>query len=177
MRCVHSFKYFLYVFLFYMAVVVRKTVGRGKGVFALRNFVEGAQVAVIAGKVVSDVDALRMSRHALNHMSAVSLHDWILVDSPVKFINHSCDPNVFERDGVVYAMKGVCSGGELLFDYSLNGVPNVDDWKMICKCGSPECRKIVHGEFFRLPSVLQKKYLPFLDSWFLKEFESELRDI
>lgn len=160
-----------------MDVVIRKTVGRGKGVFALRNFIEGDQVAVITGKIVRDVDALKLSRYALNHMSAVSLHDWIIVDSPVKFINHSCSPNVFERDGVVCAMKDISSGAELLFDYSLNGVPNVDNWKMICKCGSPECRKIVHGEFFRLPSILQKKCLPFLDSWFLKEFESELADL
>jgi SET domain-containing protein len=160
-----------------MSVIVQNTVNRGKGVFASRDFSQGDVVCKITGRLVRDVEALKMSRYSLNHMAALSLHDWILVDPPMKFINHSCEPNVFEKDGVVLAMREIKSGDELFFDYAINGVSNVDDWRMKCKCGSQNCRGIIHGEFFRLPIDVQRKYLPFLDSWFVKEFESELPDV
>lgn len=157
-----------------MSVVIKNTSDRGRGVFASKNFMQGDVICRVTGRVVLDVDALKMSRYALNHMSAVSLHEWILVDPPMKYINHSCEPNVYEKDGFVLAMRQISSGDELFFDYSINGVSNVDTWKMKCKCGNVSCRGVIYGDFFRLKNDLQKRYLPFLDSWFVKEFSDKL---
>jgi hypothetical protein len=89
---------------------------------------------------------------------------------PERYINHSCDPNVFVRtyDGIRYvvALRDIRAGEEIAYDYSVNGYGEVV-WH--CSCGAARCRRLIHSDFFHLPLELQKKYLPLLDEWFRKE--------
>jgi len=158
-------------------LTVRKIPRNGKGVFSKRNFKKGELITKVTGKIIPLKKALSMSSYYLNHMGSISKDKCILMNPPAKFINHSCNPNAYEVKKKVLAMRNIKKGDEITFDYSKNGVPEVDNWKMKCRCKSKKCRKIIHGEFFRLPRKLQKKYVPYLDSWFRKEFKEELKKL
>jgi hypothetical protein len=100
------------------------------------------------------------------------------MQEPERYINHSCDPNVYTKQvaGVryVYAMTNIDSDEELTFDYCINGYGD-SVWK--CNCGSPKCRKTIHIDFFHLPQEKQLDYLPYLDTWFLREFKKKIEEI
>jgi uncharacterized protein len=71
------------------------------------------------------------------------------------FINHSCSPNCFISGLSIVAARNIRSGEELTFDYSTDV-----DWpryRMVCKCGSPKCRKVVRAYRF-LPEELKIRY-------------------
>lgn len=67
------------------------------------------------------------------------------LDSPLKFLNHSCNPNMKRgRDGVTFlAMRDIGFGEELTCDYSTLEVN--PDWQMKCKCGAEGCRGVIGG--------------------------------
>ena len=81
-------------------------------------------------------------------------------------------------------MKDIRKGQEIFFDYSISAIPighpihgSNFSWKMKCQCKSKNCRKIVEGDFFKLPKELQIKYLPYLDSWFKNKVWDRLRKL
>lgn len=152
---------------------VRKIGKKGKGVFASKDFKKGDFILSIKGRVVSAEEAYNLSSHFINHICVVGNGKWALMGYPERYINHSCNPNVFDRKKRTYAMKNIKKGEELVFDYSING-PEGEDWKMKCHCHSKNCRKTVTGEFFRLPRKTQIKYLPYLDAWFRKKYKKEI---
>lgn len=152
-------------------VVIKKAGRKGKGVFAAKNFEKGEEILEMKGRIFIGVQLAKLSRYLNNHCTPIGLDKYMVFGSPEKFINHSCSPNVFDYLGKVFAMKGIKKGEELTFDYCINAV---DDWKMRCHCKSKECRKLVVGNFFKLPKYVQIKYLPYVDDWFRKEYRKEL---
>ena len=158
-----------------MSAIVKKTVKRGRGVFATKAFKKGDLILSIKGKVISTKEMLAASRYQLDHMGAIGSNKCIIMGYPEKYINHSCDPSVFERGRKLFAMRNIKKGEELFYDYAISDVD--DEWMMRCKCGSSNCRKVINGHFFQLPLNLQVKYYPYLDSWFKKEFREELKPI
>lgn len=99
--------------------------------------------------------------------------------SPERYINHSCDPNVYcktdMKNGIrqIYAGRDIRDGEELGWDYMIN---NWEVWKipLDCNCGSKNCRKILEGNFFTLRKNIQRKYLPLLDEPFKQRFKKEI---
>ena len=158
-----------------MNTIVKKTGSRGRGVFAAKALRKREFILSLKGKVISSEEMLAASRYHLDHMGAIGKDLCMIFGYPEKYINHSCDPNVFERQRKLFAMRSIKKGEELFYDYAISDVD--DEWKMICKCGSRNCRKVINGHFFQLPLNLQVKYYPYLDSWFKKEFREELKPI
>lgn len=155
-------------------VLVKKTGKKGKGVFANRDFDKGESILKIKGKIVTKDELLKSSRYLSDHSGAIGKDKYLIFGLPEKYINHSCNPNVFDKKGVVYAMRDIRKGDELSFDYSINGI---DDWRMRCRCESKNCRKIINGDFFALPRKLQEKYLPYLEIWFKRECKKEIKNL
>lgn len=59
-------------------------------------------------------------------------------------MNHSCNGNLgFNDDGDFVAIRDIQRGEELTYDYGL--AESNPDFKMQCKCGSQNCRKVVTG--------------------------------
>lgn len=56
-----------------------------------------------------------------------------------RFINHSCDPNVFVKNWKIIAMRSIEKSEELVFDYSINS-----DFPVAfkCRCGARNCRGV-----------------------------------
>lgn len=150
-------------------VVVRKVDKKGKGVFAIRDFKKGESILNIKGKVISKAKLLKSSRYLDDHSGAIGNDTYLIFGYPEKYINHSCNPNVFDYKRKVIAMKDIKKGVELTFDYSIN---TRDKWRMKCYCESKNCRKVITGNFFKLPKKLQIKYLPYVDEWFKKELNN-----
>ncbi len=152
-------------------VTVKKTNKKNGGVFAAKDFKKGEIILYIKGRVVSKPELFAMSDYFNNHSGTIGKDKYLIFGYPEKYINHSCSPNVFEYKRKVIAIRNIGKGEEISFDYS---ICSIDDWRMRCHCGSKNCRKIVRGDFFKLPKELQIKYLPYLDGWFKEEFKKEL---
>ena len=84
------------------------------------------------------------------------------MQSPERYINHGCDPNVYvytlAADRFVLAMRDIAGGEELLFDYAIDLVNG--DW-LHCRCASAHCRGRQQSDYIMLPASKQLEYLPY----------------
>ena len=158
-------------------VIVKNSSVQGKGVFASRDFKKDDFVlAINDSHVVLDESKLTPEQHKFD---LDYLNDKIvLMQSPEKYINHSCDPNVYVKteDSIrnVYAMRDIIKGNEIAYDYSINGE---NEGTFECHCGSKNCRKVYQGNFFKLPVDIQIKYLPYLDTWFAEKYKKQIDEL
>ena len=69
------------------------------------------------------------------------------------FINHSCEPNIFNRDTYFkddyfyynkYALKDIKAGEELVTNYLF--FENESDFEFLCKCMSDYCFGVIRGK-------------------------------
>lgn len=148
-------------------ILIKKVGKKGKGVFANQDFLKGQLILKMDRKdVFSDKDFSKFSREDFNHCYNLGKGKYFRMKSPEKYINHSCDPNVFDLQGRVFALKKIKKGEELAYDYSISGV---DKWRMRCLCHNKRCRGVVFGEFKKLPLSFQIAYLPYLEKWYKSE--------
>ncbi len=76
-------------------------------------------------------------------------------ESSMLYSNHSCDANVGVRGEITFvAMRYIRAGEELTHDWAMT---DDDDYSVECKCGAPNCRKILTGKDWQRPD-LQKRY-------------------
>jgi SET domain-containing protein len=156
-------------------VIVKGSDIQGKGVYANINISKDDVVLEIDDShVVTDPSKLtkEQNKYDCDYLQNGKV---ILMQEPEKYINHSCNPNVYVKtiDGVrkIIAMRDIKCGEEIVYDYSMNGD---NDGTFQCRCGSNKCRGVYQGSYFKLPIDLQIKYLPYLDGWFVNEHEAEI---
>jgi uncharacterized protein len=155
-------------------VYVERVGKKGHGVFAKKPFKKGETIVPVKGKIISEQEANHCSRYQQDHMYTVGRNKYIIGQYPDKYINHSCDPNSYEKDRKIVAMRKIKKGEEICFHYALNVL---EDFSMKCRCNYKSCRGRIIGTFFRLSKKEQKKYAPYLDTWFRKEFKDRLKNI
>jgi hypothetical protein len=119
-------------------------------------------------RVVDDQNPLRPEDgELLAHRDFLPDGTVVLMESPERYINHSCSPNCYvysaDRERYLLTMRDVGAGEELLIDYALNAVGG-EVWE--CRCGAVQCRGLHQCDFFALPAEIQREYLPYLDPWF-----------
>lgn len=81
-----------------------------------------------------------------------------VVTDPADYMNHSCDPNTwFVDDATMVARRDIKTGEEITYDYATSetaesfGLPH-------CRCGAPNCRKVVRGTDYRRNPTLREQY-------------------
>ncbi|WP_352515419.1 SET domain-containing protein-lysine N-methyltransferase [Mesorhizobium sp. M0041] len=118
---------------------------RGRGVFAVRDFVPGEVV------IIGLLDRLETSRTTNSIQLNWDVH--ALFEAPAVIVNHSCDPNlaiVPNRFGAYdfISIRAIYSDAEVTWDYATAefeciGISN-------CGCFAANCRGVVGG-FSKLP--------------------------
>lgn len=93
----------------------------------------------------------RLSVQIGNTTHAGSLGD-DLHDDPFVFTNHSCDPNTWWTKGMLVAMRAICAGEEISFDYATSEIR--PDFNIAsCHCGAQRCRGAVGPHDLRDPEL------------------------
>ena len=136
----------------------------GRGLFAVLPIEEGATCIVFGGRL-TDLDTL----HALVDYSALAVGpDEHLVqqeDDPVRFLNHSCDSNLWLADAITaVARRRIGIGEEVTLDYAL--LSDDSTWRMPCRCGAESCRGVITADDWRREEVQQRyagHFSPFLN--------------
>jgi uncharacterized protein len=140
-------------------IVARQSSVEGLGLFATSPIAKGEVVGTLGGRVIDDAELRRVSRTRPKYNSAaigegvnVLLED----DEMIARGNHSCDSNLWMRDEyTLEARRDIAGGEEVTVDYALQ--TSIPEWEMACQCGSPLCRKVLHGDDWMRPE-LQARY-------------------
>lgn len=143
-------------------VEVRRTRGRGRGVFARRAIRRGELIAVFDGPPLDD-DFDGWNDDLLHHAIQVGPKLWRDSRGLARLINHSCDPNCgIKRLNRIVAMRPIAPGEEITWDYEMT---EKSDWfRMKCRCGSPLCRGRI-GHYRNMPRHVRRKYRGFISGW------------
>jgi hypothetical protein len=144
-----------------LLVEVRAAGVKGRGVFALRDFVRG-QVVVI-GK------PLARAQERTWETLQMGIDHHIKIDEPFERINHSCDPNCGIQANQwggynLVAMRPIVPGEEIVYDYCMS------EWVSIaipgeCQCGTSLCSGAVRGGQFLSQHALAR-YAGFLAPYY-----------
>jgi uncharacterized protein len=115
----------------------------GQGVFAAETIPARRKIGEIRGESISVREARRRAKGVARIM-IVELSDKRAIDAssstdPMRFTNHSCQPNAVLRirQGRVefYAMRDVSVGEELTVNYG----ETHHEGQLRCRCGAPGC--------------------------------------
>jgi SET domain-containing protein len=150
---------------------VKESAIHGKGLFATEPITSGEIVCIKGGYI--------FNRQTLDSMpewfraAEIQISENLFIgpiseeerEGSMIFSNHSCDPNIGIKGQVVFvAMRDIKAGEELTHDWATT---DDDEYQMECKCGAPNCRKIVTGKDWRRRD-LQERYAGYM-SWYLEE--------
>ena len=141
-------------------VFVAPTGRTGKGLFAGVPFAAGETILVITGTVKTST----YDSHYRVGPRWIGIGDCTWLEPPrrsdASYLNHSCDANaVIAADRTLVAVAPLATGEEICIDYSTTEAdPN---WKMTCKCGVPQCRRIIRA-VHSLPPAMYARYRPYL---------------
>ncbi len=146
--------------------LVRNTKKYGKAVFAGQDIKKGEVIAAFDGK--------RLNNHfedwtddLYSHAIQYGKTDWRDSQGIARLINHSCEPNCgIKKYFKVVAMRAIGKGEQITWDYEMT--EKNKHWKMKCRCGSKNCRKVI-GNYSRMPKAVRKKYEGFISEWLLKK--------
>ena len=137
---------------------VRESKIHGRGLFATADIAKGEIVAVKGGHIV-DRETLREKITPRLGPVEIQIDDDLFI-APVTdeerelsmlYLNHSCDANLGMRGEITFvAMRDIRAGEELTHDWATT---DDDDYSVECKCGAPNCRKILTGKDWQRPEL------------------------
>ena len=141
----------------------------GRGLFAIADIAKDEIVAVKGGRIV-DRKTLREKITPRLGSVEIQIDDDLFVapvtdeerDLSMLYSNHSCDANLGLRGEITFvAMRDIRAGEELTHDWATT---DDDDYSVECKCGAPNCRKILTGKDWRR-SELQQRYAGYFSAY------------
>ena len=125
----------------------------GTGCFTIRRLRKGQNAGEYTGERITHEEADRRYKD-VEETYLFMVNDKEVIDArddknPVKYINHSCDPNCeSEQDGTwvfIKALRKIEPGEELTYDYCLV-VDGEEDGPCTCHCGAKKCRGTMISE-------------------------------
>lgn len=128
----------------------------GKGLFSKKNIKKGENIFKFTGKLITFKQTLEVTDNFGDPLQ-IGKNLYINLEEPMRFINHSCNPNAgIINDITLIALRDIQKGEEIYFDYSTS--MDEDHWVMQCMCGEANCRKTIK-DFKYLPVQVKQKYL------------------
>lgn len=124
-------------------VAVRRSPIDGFGVFALEPVPRWHKIGEVRGESISIAEARRRAA-TLERIMIVEVSEKTAIDlapstDPMRFTNHSCQPNgrLTIRDGRIefYALRPIEPGEEITVNYG----ETHHEGRLACRCGAPGC--------------------------------------
>src|SRR5213596_1421997 len=148
---------------------VRESKIHGRGLFAIADIAKDEIVAVKRGRIV---DRKTLRKKIAPRLGSVEIQiDNDLFIAPVTdeerelsmlYSNHSCDASLGVRGEITFvAMRDIRAGEELTHDWAMT---DDEDYSVECRCGAPNCRKILTGKDWQRPE-LQKRYAGYFSAY------------
>ena len=159
---------------------VRESKIHGRGLFATADIAKDEIVAVKGGHIV-DRETLREKITSRLGPVEIQIDDDLFI-APVTdeerelsmlYSNHSCNANLGMRGEITFvAMHDIRAGEELTHDWAMT---DDDDYSVECKCGAPNCRKILAGKDWQRPE-LQRRYAGYFSGYLSRKIVSPTSD-
>jgi hypothetical protein len=155
---------------------VRESKIHGRGLFATADIAKDEIVAVKGGHIV---DRKTLREKITPRLGPVEIQiDNNLFIAPVTdeerelsmlYSNHSCDANLGIRGEITFvAIRDIRTGEELTHDWATT---DDDNYSVECKCGAPNCRKILTGKDWQRPE-LQKRYAGYFSVYLARKIDA-----
>lgn len=145
-------------------IELRESPISGTGMLAREPIKKGETVCIVGGSVMTDAEfAAFQATHSLYSFIQIDKDLYLVEDvEKTRFLyasmNHSCDSNTWMKDeATLAARRDIEPGEEVTVDYAL--FTTRSSWMLDhrCRCGSPDCRRIVTGDDWRREDV-QERY-------------------
>lgn len=120
---------------------IKQSLIHGMGVFAAKNFKKGETVVVWdTSHKLTEEEYANLPDEQKPYVARLG-DKLVLMETPAKFINHSCTPNIAPaQKGRDIALRDIHAGEEILADYlELKG----NETARACKCASAGCKKLI----------------------------------
>jgi uncharacterized protein len=148
---------------------VRASQIHGRGLFAMADIAKGEIVIVKGGHIVDRKTLREELTPRLGPMEIQIAKDLFIApvteeerELSMLYSNHSCDPNLGIRGEItLVAMRDINAGEELTHDWAMT---DDNGYSVECKCGAPNCRKILTGKDWQHPD-LQKRYAGYFSAY------------
>jgi len=150
--------------------------GLGRGLFADQFYKAGDEILRFEGRTVPAQVVAAMGDEEC-YMIQIGRDLYLEPQAPGRYTNHSCAPNAAIKDDYrLIALSDIRVDEQICFDYSTT--MSEDNWTMECRCGAPNCRRIVRY-FGELPLDLQRRYLDMnvVQSFIVDEARSDHKKI
>ena|SRR3989344_3811348 len=123
-------------------IEVRKSRIQGRGVFALRDFKPGETVLVWdTSFALTDDEYARLPDDQKQYATRYR-GGWILMQEPMRYLNHSCEANTVSDDGKDVATRPIRAGDEISSDYRSEMKAGE---RMKCRCRTKSCVGYIEG--------------------------------
>jgi len=141
---------FVLALMFYtqrLMLISGKSRIQGTGLYTDSAISVRVKIGDYVGERISIREARRRAKRRRT-IAIIELDDNYAIDGavrggPLRFVNHSCDPNVFVRIAYgraeFYARRVILAGDELTCDYG----DSQHEGKLPCRCGAEKCRKFI----------------------------------
>jgi SET domain-containing protein len=120
------------------SVIIKKSKLNKNGIFAKRDFKKGEIVLRWKPKVLGKDEVEKLFQREKHYIVKIK-GKYLMMRSPEKYVNHSCDPNTRAKKNSDVAMRNIRAGEEITSDYNNSGIISFK-----CKCGSKKCKKIIN---------------------------------
>ncbi len=148
---------------------IRQSAIAGNGLFARKAIGRGEIVLQTRAKVVHrQIESSTESSEIINWIG-IDKDIWMITDdTPLRYINHSCEPNsAMASAKTLVALRQIEMGEEITMDYSMSDADPL--WSISCNCGSKNCRKLISSIHTIDPQVF-KNHFPFISKPFQRIF-------
>lgn len=147
-----------------MKTEVKHTENRGYGLFAVEPIKAGELIFDWSNGIPYQADkASNLPFDVKDYAIQCAPDKWMDTTNEGRWSNRSCSPNAGIHG--LFELRALCDlepGEEILWDYDTT---ENSDWEMKdCKCGSPRCRKWIHGYRF-LSDEIKKEYQSYTSGW------------
>ncbi|MBI5148772.1 SET domain-containing protein [Candidatus Pacearchaeota archaeon] len=145
-------------------LALKKSRKKGFYVVAKKNLKKNQIICQFKGKIYH-YKQIKKGSYEDHHSMQISEHHYLGSSNDFdNYTNHSCNPNsglkIKGKKRYLIAIKNIKKGREIVWDYSTSMHESMkrNHFKLKCRCGSKNCRKII-TDFKYLPENLKKKYI------------------